>query len=147
MPFNFDNINIVLKIHGILIHILCVFYFTCRSNVSYTSIWSPAITPVSELMSGNTCMQRASSHHHQMASGAAPNSPSCYSTQSYGPPSSYHYTNMDYLATSLPHHHNQFSSVTTMASAALNPMNAQNMSRAEQIRIPQSNQINEYNYL
>ena len=71
-----------------------------------------------------------------MASAAPPTSPSCYSSQSYGPPSAYHYTNMDYLATPIPHHHSQFSSVTTMASAGLNPMGTPIMSRADQIRIP-----------
>lgn len=91
------------------------------SNVSYSSIWSPAaIAPVSDLMSGNSCMQRATAayHHHQMANSAPPSSGSCYTAQGYGPPSAYHYGNMDYLPPPpMPHHH----AVTSMPSA-LNQM-------------------------
>lgn len=105
--------------------------FKSSANVSYSSIWSPAaIAPVSDLMSGNSCMQRASAvyHHHQMASSAPPTSGSCYSSQSYGPPSAYHYGNMDYhtLPPPMPHH-TQLGAVTTMGSS-LNQMNAPTMS-------------------
>lgn len=98
--------------------------------MSYSSIWSPAaIAPVSDLMSGSSCMQRATAayhHHHQMASSAPPTTGSCYSAQSYGPPSAYHYSNMDYLPPPMPHH-TQLGSVTTMGSAALNQMTGPTM--------------------
>ncbi|RWS26359.1 homeobox protein OTX1-like protein [Leptotrombidium deliense] len=78
------------------------------SNVPYSSIWSPAaIAPVSE-----SCMQRASVayHHHQMASTVPPTSAACYSSQSYGPPAPYHYTNMDYLPPPPPMSHHEWNS-------------------------------------
>jgi hypothetical protein len=91
------------------------------SNVSYSSIWSPAaIAPVTDLMTSNSCMQRASAayHHHQMAN-TAPSSG--YTSQGYGhPPSAYHYSNMDYLPPPMPHHP-QLGAVTSMSSS-LNQM-------------------------
>ncbi|KAI1302314.1 Homeobox protein OTX2-B [Halotydeus destructor] len=96
------------------------------------SIWSPAaIAPVSDLMSGNSCMQRATAayhhHQHQMATSAPPSSGSCYSAQSYGPPpSAYHYGNMgDYLPSPMSHHHAQLGptgGVGSMQSALSNQM-------------------------
>ncbi|KAG8189700.1 hypothetical protein JTE90_022513 [Oedothorax gibbosus] len=66
---------------------------TSNTNTS-SNIWSPAtISPVAaELMGANSCMQRS----YQMAANTPP---SCYSSQSYGPASAYHYgnMNMDYL--------------------------------------------------
>ena len=99
----------------------------CFSANTYSSIWSPAaIAPVSDLMSGNSCMQRAAAayHHHPMASAPQTNA-SCYPPQSYGPASAY-YSNMDYHMSGMPHH-TQLGAVTTMASA-LNQMNSSNMS-------------------
>ena len=100
----------------------------CFSANTYSSIWSPAaIAPVSDLMSGNSCMQRAAAayHHHPMASSAPQTNASCYPPQSY-PASAYHYSNMDYHMSGMPHHA-QLGAVTTMASA-LNQMTSPNMS-------------------
>lgn len=94
--------------------------------MSYSSIWSPAaIAPVSDLMAGNSCMQRATAayHHHQMASNAPPTTAPCYTSQGYGHASAYHYGNMDYHAMSaMPpmSHHTQLGA--SMGSAALNQM-------------------------
>ncbi|XP_054154419.1 homeobox protein OTX2-like [Oppia nitens] len=104
---------------------------TSHSNNSsantYSSIWSPAaIAPVSDLMSGNSCMQRAAAyHHHPMASSAPQTNAACYPPQSYGPASAYHYGNMDYHMSAMPHH-TQLGAVTTMSSA-LNQMSGPNM--------------------
>ncbi|XP_023218983.1 homeobox protein OTX2-A-like isoform X1 [Centruroides vittatus] len=87
------------------------------SSVNTSSIWSPAaITPVSDLMSGSSCMQRAS---YQMTNNT-PSTPSCYS-QTY-PPTAY-YGNMDYLPPSMTHAQ---LSVTTMSST-LNQMGSPTM--------------------
>lgn len=99
--------------------------------MSYSSIWSPAaIAPVSDLMTGNSCMQRATAayHHHQMASNAPPTSAPCYPSQGYGHASAYHYGNMDYHAMSMPSmsHHTQLGA--SMSSAALNQMTGPPMS-------------------
>jgi len=97
-------------------------YYLCSANMSYSSIWSPAIAPVSDLMSSNSCMQRAAYHHHQMASNAPPTGAACYPSQGYGA-SAYHYGNMDYHAMSaMPSmsHHSQLGA--SMSSAALNQM-------------------------
>jgi len=107
---------------------------TSHSNNSsantYSSIWSPAaIAPVSDIMSSNSCMQRAAQayHHHQMASSAPQTTAACYPPQSY-PASAYHYGNMEYHMSAMPHHtHSQLGAATTMASA-LNQMNGPNMS-------------------
>ena len=97
--------------------------------MSCSSIWSPAaIAPVSDLMSSNSCMQRAAYHHHQMASNAPPTGAACYPSQGYGPASAYHYGNMDYHAMSaMPmSHHSQLGA--SMSSAALNQMTGPPMS-------------------
>ncbi|KAH9421916.1 Homeobox protein otx2 [Dermatophagoides pteronyssinus] len=96
------------------------------ANMSYSSIWSPAaIAPVSDLMAGNSCMQRATAayHHHQMASNAPNTSGPCYPSQGYGHPSAYHYGNaMDYHAMSampsMSHHHTQLGASMSSASLA-----------------------------
>ncbi|KAH7645988.1 homeobox protein OTX2 isoform X2 [Dermatophagoides farinae] len=96
------------------------------ANMSYSSIWSPAaIAPVSDLMAGNSCMQRATAayHHHQMASNAPTTSGPCYPSQGYGHPSAYHYGNaMDYHAMSampsMSHHHTQLGASMSSASLA-----------------------------
>jgi hypothetical protein len=115
-----------------VLNVLLKQYLIFSAN-NYSSIWSPAaIAPVSDLMSGNSCMQRATAayHHHQMASSAPPTSASCYPPQSYGPASAYHYGNMDYhmpTMPTMPHHtHTQLGAVTTMGSA-LNQMSGTTM--------------------
>lgn len=96
------------------------------SNVqAYSQIWSPAITPVSDLMSSNGCMQRATAYHHTMAT-SAPTASSYH--QSYAPAAAYHthphpYSNMDYLTPSMGHHtqaamnHHMSSSAASNAAA------------------------------
>lgn len=96
--------------------------------MSYSSIWSPAaIAPVSDLMSSNSCMQRAAYHHHQMASNAPPTG-ACYPSQGYGPASAYHYGNMDYHAMSAMPSMSHHSQLGSMSQAALNQMAGQQMS-------------------
>lgn len=89
--------------------------------MSYSSIWSPAaIAPVSDLMSSNSCMQRAAYHHHQMASNAPPTGAACYPSQGYGPAS--YYGNMDHYAMSAMPSMSHHSQLGSMSSAALNQM-------------------------
>lgn len=84
------------------------------NQVSYSTIWSP-VAPVSDLMGGNSCMQRSAYHHHQMTGSAPPASSGCYGPQSaYGAPSAYHYSNMDYLPPPMPPHHSQLGHSTSM---------------------------------
>ncbi|XP_074594718.1 uncharacterized protein LOC141850082 [Brevipalpus obovatus] len=85
-----------------------------------TSIWSPAINPMTELMAtGNSCMQRSAAsnsyhhhHHHQLAATGPPTSASYFHQgQGYGHAAAAYYsnnthayTNMDHFAGPLPHH-------------------------------------------
>lgn len=78
--------------------------------MSYSSIWSPAaIAPVSDLMSSNSCMQRAAyahHHHHQMAAGGGngpPTGAACYPSAHQG----YHHPSP--AAYHPAHHHHPYS--------------------------------------
>ena len=100
------------------------------ANMSYSTIWSPAaIAPSVDLMSSNSCMQRAAAynhhHHHQMATNTPPTGAVCYSSQGYGPASAYygnHMADYHHPMSGMPHmsHHSQLGA--SMNSAALNQM-------------------------
>ncbi|XP_076314709.1 homeobox protein OTX2-like [Tachypleus tridentatus] len=74
-----------------------------------SAIWSPVITPMSDLMSGSSCMQRPS---YQMTN--MNNNSNCY-PQGYGPASYYGNMSMDYLPPPMTH-----------AQLSVSPMNSLN---------------------
>ncbi|XP_022257156.1 homeobox protein OTX2-like isoform X2 [Limulus polyphemus] len=68
------------------------------------SMWSPAMTPMSDLMYGSSCMQRSS---YQMTNN-------CYS-QGYGSSSYYGNMSMDYLPPPIPHAQLSVSTVNSLS--------------------------------
>ncbi|XP_076314037.1 homeobox protein OTX2-B-like isoform X1 [Tachypleus tridentatus] len=81
------------------------------------SIWSPAMTPMSDLMYSSSCMQRSSyqmtnnvSNGYQMTNNVSNGYSQCYSSSSY-----YGNMSMDYLPPPVPHPQLSVSTVSSLS--------------------------------